>query len=155
MKILMMPVYGKDKNNESYRENPLRKGKMNSEFGRGGELSTILGKGTVVLGDIKVQNSLRIDGHVKGNVKTTDTVIIGKGGSVEGQISSKHVFLAGSVQGDIIASGKVFLEATSSVMGDVKASRLVIDEGAVFDGKCNMKDVEKFQESKKAEEPKV
>ena len=143
------PVFGNDKHNESYQEITLRKGKMTSEFGRGGELSTILGRGTVVMGDLDVQNSLRIDGQVKGNIKTTDTVIIGKGGSVEGHIASKHVFLAGRVQGDIITSGRVFLEATSSVTGDIKASRLVIDEGAVFDGKCHMKRSEKVQESKK------
>ena len=125
---------------------------MNSEFGRGGELSTILGKGTTINGDVQVQNSLRIDGRVKGNIKTTDTVIIGKGGSVEGQIRSKHVFLAGSVQGDIIAAGKVFLESTSSVFGDIKAARLVVDEGAVFDGKCNMKESEKYQETKKVDD---
>jgi cytoskeletal protein CcmA (bactofilin family) len=104
----------------------------------------------VVHGDLQVQNSLRIDGQVKGNVKTTDTVIIGKAGTVEGQIHSKHVFLAGRVQGDIISSGKVFLENTAAVIGDIKAARLVVDEGAVFEGKCNMKESEKYTETKKS-----
>ena len=113
----------------------MKKGKVTSEFGHGGELSTMIGKGTVVDGDVRVQNSLRIDGKINGNVRTTDTVVVGKEGEVVGQIQAKHVLLAGRVQGNIAVSGKVFLEATASVFGDVKASRLVVDEGAIFDGK--------------------
>ena len=117
----------------------MRKAKTNSEFGRGGELNTIVGKGTFITGDMQVQNSLRIDGKVKGNVKVTDTVVIGKEGKVEGNVNAKHLFLAGTVKGNITASGKVLLESTASVFGDITAVRLVIDEGALFDGKCAMK----------------
>ena len=129
----------------------MKKGKVTSEFGHGGELSTMIGKGTVVDGDVRVQNSLRIDGKINGNVRTTDTVVVGKEGEVVGQIQAKHVLLAGRVQGNIAVSGKVFLEATASVFGDVKASRLVVDEGALFDGKCHMKEGEGQREKKEAE----
>jgi len=100
----------------------------------------MIGKGTVVDGDVRVRNSVRIDGKVNGNVKTTDTVVLGKEGEVVGQIQAKHVLLAGKVRGNITASGKVFLESTASVFGDIKASRLVVDEGALLDGKCRMKE---------------
>jgi cytoskeletal protein CcmA (bactofilin family) len=118
----------------------LRKGKTSSEFGRGGELNTIIGKGTAIDGNLRVQNSLRIDGFVRGDITTTDTVIVGKEGGVEGIIRAKHVLLAGRITGNVAATGKVFLEATASVYGDVKATRLVVDEGALFDGKCKMKE---------------
>jgi len=118
----------------------VRKGETdNSGLARGGRLNTIIGKGTVVKGDSRVQSGLRIDGKVIGNIDATDTVIIGKEGWVEGQIKASHVLLAGKVKGNIVASGKVFLESTASIFGDIKASTLVIDEGAVFDGKCIMK----------------
>lgn len=128
------------------------KGKANSEFGRAGELNTIIGKGTVVEGDFKVLNSMRIDGKVKGKIEVTDTAVIGKDGVVEGRISAKHVMLAGKVQGNVVASGKVLLESKASILGDVKASRLVVDEGALFDGKCHMKGEEKPREENSVKE---
>jgi len=116
--------------------------KSNAEFGRGGELNTIIGKGSSVKGDLKIQNSLRIDGQVKGKIDVTDTVVVGKEGRVVGEINAKNVMLAGKVQGNVTAEAKVLLESKSSVTGDIKASRLVIDEGAFFDGKCIMKEGE-------------
>jgi len=116
----------------------LRKAKTTSEFGRGGELNTIVGKSSSITGNIKVQNSLRIDGQVNGNISATETVIIGKDGSVNGNVKAKHVLLAGKVSGNISTSGKVFLETTASISGDITAVQLVVDEGAVFDGKCKM-----------------
>lgn len=115
------------------------KGQNNSEFGRGGELNTIIGKGSTITGDLNIQNSLRVDGTVKGNIKCSDTVVLGKGGVIEGEVNAKNVMVAGNIMGNVITEGKVVLEPTSSVVGDVKAVRLVVDEGAVFDGKCAMK----------------
>ena len=129
----------------------MRKGKTNTEFGHGGELNTIVGKGTVIEGDLRVKNSLRIDGIVKGNVNTTDTIIIGKEGEVEGKVRAKHLLLGGKVKGNVFASGRVFLESTASIFGDIKAVRLVVDEGAFFNGKCTMNEVTKIDEASPTE----
>lgn len=111
---------------------------MNSDYGRGGELNTFVGKGSTVNGNLKIENSLRIDGKVKGDVSCTETVVLGKGGKIEGNVTAKHVMLAGEVKGNISAEGKVFLETTAAVTGDIQAVKLVIDEGAMFDGSCAM-----------------
>lgn len=110
----------------------------NSADVRGGELNTIIGKGTQIQGNLKVQNSLRIDGTIIGDVHSTDTIILGKDGEVQGQVKGKHVLLAGKVQGNVFASDRVYLETKAIIQGDIKAARLVVDEGALFDGKCNM-----------------
>lgn len=107
---------------------------------RGSELNTIIGKGTQIKGNLKVQNSLRIDGSVVGDVQSTDTVIVGKDGEVRGQVKGKHVLLAGKVNGNVLASDRVYLETKAVIQGDIRAARLVVDEGALFDGKCNMSD---------------
>ena len=120
------------------------RGKVSSEFGRGGELNTIVGKGTVVEGDMRIQNSIRVDGKVSGKITATETVIVGREGEVIGAIRSKHVMLAGRVQGDVTATGKVLLESKASITGDIKASRLVVDEGAFLNGKCCMKEGGEF-----------
>jgi cytoskeletal protein CcmA (bactofilin family) len=99
----------------------------------------MIGKGTVIDGNVQVQNSVRVDGKVRGNVEATDTVVVGKEGEVEGQIQAKHVLMAGRVEGDVTVDGKVFLESSATVLGDIQASRLVVDEGALFDGTCRMK----------------
>ena len=110
-----------------------------SEFGKGGELSTMIGKGTVIEGDLQVQNSLRIDGKVMGNIQATDSVIVGKDGEVQGNIKAKNILLAGKVIGNVKSQDKVFLEAKAIILGDIQAARLVVDEGASFEGKCSMK----------------
>lgn len=115
------------------------KAKGSSEINRSGELNTIIGKGSKVQGNINVQNSLRIDGNITGNIQSTDTVIVGKEGRVKGEIKAKDVLIAGAVRGQIFAANKVYLESKSIIEGDVKAGRLVVDEGASFDGQCTMK----------------
>lgn len=107
---------------------------------RGGELNTIIGKGSKIKGNLNVQNSLRIDGSVIGDVSSTDTIIVGKDGEVQGHVKAKQVLLAGKVQGNISASERVYLESKAVIQGDIKATRLIVDEGAMLDGKCNMTD---------------
>jgi len=116
----------------------LKKVQKNADYGSGGELNTFLGKGSQIAGNLKIENSLRVDGVINGNVSTTETIILGKDGKIEGNVTAKHVILAGNVTGNILAEGKAFLETTAIVTGDIQASKLVIDEGAVFDGQCVM-----------------
>lgn len=126
------------------------KEKGTSDPQRHGKLNTIVGKGTVVNGDMQVENSLRVDGTIKGKVKVTDTVLIGKEGRVEGEIIAKDVMVGGRIKGNIQASGKVLLEANAQITGDLKAAQLVVDEGATFDGQCVMKENGPVKNSEKS-----
>ncbi len=105
---------------------------------RVGDLNTIIGKGTVIEGTIRIQNSLRLDGKVIGQVLTTDSLIVGKEGEIEGEIRVKNAVIGGLVKGQIFASGKVVLEARSVVTGEIKTAKLAINHGAKFDGHCLM-----------------
>lgn len=104
------------------------------------ELNTILGKGSVFEGNIKVEQSLRIDGRVKGDVSAGDTMIVGVEGEVRGNVKVKNLILGGKVIGTVIAPGRVVLESKAELHGELKTSKLIIDEGAIFDGKCSMTD---------------
>ncbi len=110
------------------------------DFERSGDLNTIIGKGSVIEGNIKVQSSMRVDGRVKGQVMASDSIVIGKEGEIEGELRVKNIIIGGRVKGKIFASGKVVLEARSVFQGELKTSKLVIDDGAVFDGTCSMSD---------------
>ncbi len=102
-----------------------------------GDLS-LVGTGTVVEGKIKTEGSIRIDGKLVGELHAKANIAIGPGGVVEGNISAKNVSLAGKVVGTVAAAEKLVLEQKSIVKGDIRAARLVVDEGATFDGQCAM-----------------
>lgn len=116
-----------------------------------GELSTILGRGSVVDGNLKVEHSLRIDGKVNGDVTSSDTLIVGAEGEITGKVTVKNLILGGKIFGSLTAPGRTVLESKSEFHGDLKTSKLVIDEGAVFDGKCSMSEAARSADSKKKE----
>lgn len=111
-----------------------------ADFGKKAELNTIIGKGTTIEGSIKLQNSLRVDGKIKGNVNTPESIVVGKDGEINGEITVGNAVVGGKVEGKIEAKGKVVLESKSSFSGEMITAKLVIDEGAFFDGQCTMSD---------------
>ena len=114
------------------------KSKESVSFDKMGDLNTLIGKGSVFKGNLDVKHSLRVDGKFVGNIKSTDSIIIGREGEIEGEVTVKNGVVGGKINGKIVASGKVTLESTSVFQGQLKAGKLVIDEGAVFDGTSRM-----------------
>lgn len=102
-----------------------------------GELS-LIGSGTVVEGKITTEGSIRIDGTMVGDVLAKANAAIGSSGVLKGTLSARNISLAGKVRGTVIASEKLILESKSVLQGDIKSSKLVVDEGALFDGQCSM-----------------
>lgn len=99
---------------------------------------SLIGAGTTIEGKVKAEGSMRVDGKVVGDVITKANVTIGATGVVEGTVNGTNVALAGRVQGTVVASDKLVLENKSVMRGDIRAAKLVVDEGAVFDGQCAM-----------------
>jgi cytoskeletal protein CcmA (bactofilin family) len=104
----------------------------------GDSLNTLIGKGSVFEGSLKVQSTLRVDGKVRGNITTSDSLVVGKEGDIDGEMKVRNAIVGGKLKGKLIASGKVVLEANSVFNGELKANKLVIEEGAVFEGNCSM-----------------
>ena len=98
----------------------------------------LIGAGTILEGKIKSPSSVRIDGKVVGEIVAQQGVAVGPSGDVDGNISAKNISVGGKVKGAMVAQEKLVLESKASVRGDIRAAKLVIDEGAVFDGKCVM-----------------
>jgi len=103
----------------------------------GGELSFV-GPGTTVEGKVKTDGSIRIDGKLVGDLIAKANAAVGLSGVVEGNLTAQNVSLAGKVQGTVTALEKLILEEKAVMKGDIRAARLVIDEGAMFDGHCAM-----------------
>jgi cytoskeletal protein CcmA (bactofilin family) len=98
----------------------------------------LVGHGTTIEGKVKSQGGVRVDGRIIGEITAYENVAIGTSGEVEGNISAKNVTVGGKVRGSIIAQEKMVFLGQAVVQGDIRAAKLVIDEGAVFDGKCSM-----------------
>lgn len=102
-----------------------------------GELS-LVGTKTVIEGVIRTEGSIRIDGRLVGDIIAKANAAVGLTGSVEGNVTARNISVAGKVSGTVTAAEKLVLEGKSVMRGDIRAARLVVDEGAVFDGKCAM-----------------
>ncbi len=104
-----------------------------------GRLSGFVGHGTVLTGETNFQMMLRVDGHLTGTV-TSDggTLIVGTNGQVDANVSVGVATVNGVINGDVIATEKIQLGRTARVTGNIATPRLVIEEGAVFEGGCNM-----------------
>ena len=104
-----------------------------------GRLSGFVGHGTVLTGETHFQMMLRVDGHLTGTV-TSDggTLIVGTNGQVDANISVGVATVNGVINGDVVASEKIQLGRTARVTGNIATPRLVIEEGAIFEGGCSM-----------------
>ncbi len=115
-----------------------------------GTVINIIGTGTEIRGDIVAKGDIRIDGKVFGNIATESKLIIGQNGYVEGEIKAKVGDISGKIKGKMFVSDLVILRETSDFNGDLTTDKLVIEEGAVFNGTCSMKNVQQSAPDKNA-----
>src|ERR1700737_3514906 len=102
------------------------------------EWTGFIDQGVTVEGTLQVSGTFRIDGNVKGNIISEQTVILGEHAKIEGQIEGNRVVIAGRFDGVIFAKGRVEIQAKGVVTGEVHAPCMVIDPGGIFDGRCHM-----------------
>ncbi len=84
--------------------------------------------------------NLRINGKFEGNLTTRGSLIIGQNAEVKADITGEKVEVSGTVIGNIRATQLLKLDSTAHVSGDIEVSKLSIEEGAIFIGKCKMLD---------------
>jgi cytoskeletal protein CcmA (bactofilin family) len=101
-------------------------------------VNSIIGEGTTLRGDFDLNGLLRIDGTFFGKVKTNGRVLVGKNGIAESTIIAGTVVIGGKVRGEIIATDGITLLSTGEMIGTIITSHLVIEEGVMFDGKCEV-----------------
>lgn len=111
-------------------------------------INTIIGKGSAVSGDIKINGFVRIDGDVDGNLETHSNIIIGASARIRGNIQAASAVISGIVIGDIFAPAGIKLLSTAAVIGDVTTRRLVVEDKVVLHGKCIS--IEEPEDEKKA-----
>lgn len=100
----------------------------------------MIAAGTTMEGKLRAQGNVRIDGKVIGDVVASEGLAVGHTGEIEGNVTAKNATIAGKVRGSIHVAEKAVFEGKAVVKGDLRAARLVIDEGAIFDGRVSMSD---------------
>ena len=103
------------------------------------QVETLIGPSTSVKGSLSSTGALRIDGQFEGDITTTADVIVGDAGRITATVSARNAVVAGSVTGDMNIGDKLELLPTAKVVGNLKVGSLIIGEGAIFKGNCEMK----------------
>jgi cytoskeletal protein CcmA (bactofilin family) len=102
-------------------------------------IDTIISSGTLFEGTLSSKEGIRIEGIVRGRIDCDASLVIGTTGKVDAEIVAESLLIAGEVTGSTITAKK-HLEITASgkVYGDISTAKILIGQGAVFEGKCQM-----------------
>ena len=98
----------------------------------------MIGNGTIINGDIQSKSDIRIDGILKGSVKTEGKLVVGTSGVVEGDVFCSDADISGEIKAKITVSKILSLKSTSKLNGDIITNKLSIEPGAEFTGSCSM-----------------
>ena len=115
----------------------------------------MIGNGTIINGDIQSKSDIRIDGILKGSVKTEGKLVVGTSGVVEGDVVCSDADISGEIKAKITVSKLLSLKSTSKLNGDIITNKLSIEPGASFSGSCSMgaiiKDIKHVEKQDKKE----
>lgn len=103
-----------------------------------GEIRAFLGEGTQFKGVLSFAGAVRIDGHLEGEIVGEELLIIGEPAQVKAEIEVGTLVVSGRVQGAISARDRVELLRPGRVTGTIRTPCLVVAEGAMFNGNCEM-----------------
>jgi cytoskeletal protein CcmA (bactofilin family) len=101
-------------------------------------LDTLIGNGTILEGTLTSRESICIEGTVRGKVLCEGSVIIGPKGRVDADIYAETVLVGGEVNGNIVSKSKLEITTDGKLHGDIKTGSLIVAEGVLFEGKCQM-----------------
>lgn len=102
--------------------------------------SSIVSTGSIWNGNLMIEGSVRIDGHLSGEIDARDTVYISEGAEVDAKVRAQYIMVAGQFKGEIHCSERLEIMPTGRVKGELTTKSLVVHEGAFTDGTITMSD---------------
>ena len=112
---------------------------MPSPVGARETVETVVGKESSIQGTIRSEHSIRIQGAAQGEIESKHAVYVEEGARVNAKVTASEITVSGSVDGQIFSTGRVEINPTGHVTGEINAASLVMQEGAYFDGQMKMK----------------
>ncbi|MGH8048399.1 MAG: bactofilin family protein [Chthoniobacterales bacterium] len=113
----------------------------------------VLGADVRITGTLKFAEELIFDGKLDGEILSPGNLTVGKSARIEGEVKTRTVVVHGTVDGNIVATERCQLNAGSSLTGDLKAARLLIEKGATFIGKSEVTTSPRAENPKPARAP--
>jgi cytoskeletal protein CcmA (bactofilin family) len=98
------------------------------------EVPTILGPDANFKGELSFEKGMRLQGRLEGKVTTPGRLYVAKEAKMQADVDAGAIIVEGEVKGNLNASDRIELKASARYEGDLRASKLVVDEGAVFTG---------------------
>jgi cytoskeletal protein CcmA (bactofilin family) len=125
--------------------------------GTPGGSKNVLNSDVEIKGNLKFSGELTFDGKLEGEVHSDGTLQLGDSAVINGNINAQSVIVRGKVNGNVIAKDKIELKAKTELFGDIRASKLAIEEGVTFVGKTevNPNKVTPMPTARSAESPKI
>ena len=99
---------------------------------------SVIASGMKIVGDIESTGVVKIEGIVEGSVRGARQLLLGRQGTVHGDIRAHEAVIGGTVVGTIVADERVEMQGTSSVQGDIHTKSIVVLEGGVINGAVRM-----------------
>ena len=96
-------------------------------------------QGTTLVGDIFSEGDFRIEGNIKGNIKTSGKIVVGKTGVINGSLEGENADFEGGFSGKLKLSGMLTLRSSAYIEGEVEIAKLSVEPGATFNATCSMK----------------
>lgn len=98
------------------------------------EYPTILGPDAAFKGELTFEKGMRLHGRFEGKISTAGRLLVSKEAKMQADVDAGAIVVEGDVHGNLNASDRVELKQTARYEGDLRASKLVVDEGAIFTG---------------------
>lgn len=103
-----------------------------------GMISTVFNKNTEFSGDLIFKKSLQINGKFDGEISSGGYLVIGEEAVVKANIKADTVIIKGTVYGNVEAVSRLEIHTNGKLYGNIRTKKLVISDGVVFEGKCEM-----------------
>lgn len=101
--------------------------------------SATIGKGVKIVGQIYSREDLFVDGELEGTVETLENKLtIGPHGTVHAGVKAREVAVLGTIKGDVVAADKIEIRKEANLVGNIKAARIIIEDGAYFKGSIDI-----------------
>lgn len=102
------------------------------------DLNGFLDQGSKLQGELRFDASFRVDGDFEGSVRSSGRLVVGEDGKLDAEIHVGHLLVSGEVRGSVKAAEQIQIASGGRLLADIETPSLLIEDGAIFEGRCSM-----------------
>ncbi|MDH3253549.1 MAG: polymer-forming cytoskeletal protein [Acidobacteriota bacterium] len=113
-----------------------------------GDLNGFLDAGSHIRGELHFDDTFRVDGRLTGKAVSTGNLVVGENGVVDADVEVGSIFVSGTLRGSVTARTRIEIAAGAKVFADLTTPTLVVEDGAILEGRCSMSSTRSSAEPK-------